>query len=103
MGAIPNGDLSKQLAANPLAQSILKRLFPFAPGKDTANIHWLRPDGLFDIDGNNAIYVRGVQSQDNRYSFKIDQLLAGQDRVSFRYTVVPITGTRYDGRSERSR
>lgn len=94
--SIPGSDLTKQLAANPLAQSILKTLFPFTPGKDTPFIHWLRPDGYPDIDGNNAIYVRSVQSQDNRYSMKFDHLLSSKDRLAFRYTTVPITGVRYD-------
>jgi len=43
-----------------------------------------------------AIFVRGVTSQDNRYSFKIDQLLGTQDRAAFRYSVVPVVGTRFD-------
>ncbi|MEO8129949.1 MAG: carboxypeptidase-like regulatory domain-containing protein, partial [Bryobacteraceae bacterium] len=94
--AIPNGDLSGKLAANPQAQSILKRLYPFTPGKSTGDITWLRPDGLPDIDGNNAIFVRGVSSTDNRYSFKVDQLLGSQDRLAFRYSVTPVQGTRFD-------
>lgn len=93
---IPNNDLSRQLAANPLAQKLIKTLYPFTPGEDTAYIHWLRPDGLYDIDGNNAIFIRGVESVDNRWSFKIDQLLGSQDRLAFRYSTAPVTGTRYD-------
>jgi hypothetical protein len=93
---IPNNDLSGLLARNPQAQNIIKTLFPFTPGVDTQNIRWLRPDGLFDIDGNNAIFVRGVESTDNRYSFKIDQLVGSSDRLAFRYSVVPVVGTRYD-------
>ena len=93
---IPNNNLSAQLAKNPLAQSLIKTLFPFTPGKSTQYIQWLRPDGLYDIDGNNAIFVRGVTSEDNRYSFKIDQLVGTEDRVAFRYSVVPVVGTRYD-------
>ena len=93
---IPNDNLAAQLAANPLAQKILKTIYPFTPGKDTGNIHWLRPDGLNDVDGNNAIYIRGVRSEDNRYSFKIDQILGNQDRLAFRYSVTPVQGVRYD-------
>lgn len=93
---VPSNDLSRQLAQNPLAQKIIKTLFPFTPGKNTANIQWLRPDGLYDIDGNNAIFIRGVESIDNRYSFKIDQLLGSQDRLAFRYSVAPVSGTRFD-------
>ena len=93
---IPGNNLSAQLAANPLAQSLLKTLYPFTPGKDTGNIHWLRPDGNPDIDGNNAIYIRGVNSTDNRYSFKVDHLIGTQDRLAFRYSVTPVVGIRYD-------
>lgn len=93
---IPNGDLTRQLAANPLAQNLLKTLYPFTPGQNTANITWLRPDGLPDIDGNNAIFVRGVTSDDNRYSFKVDQLVGASDRLAFRYSVTPVQGLRYD-------
>lgn len=93
---VPGNNLSAQLAANPLAQKLLSRLYPFTPGKDTAYIHWLRPDGLPATDGNNAIYVRGISSVDNRYSFKVDQLLGSQDRLAFRYSVAPVQGTRYD-------
>lgn len=93
---IPNNDLSRQLAQNPLAQKIIARLFPFTPGKDTTYIRWLRPDGLYDIDGNNAIFVRGVSSLDNRYSFKVHRLLSSNDHIAFRYSVAPVTGTRFD-------
>jgi len=93
---IPNNDLSRQLSQNKLAQSLIKTLYPFTPGKNTPYISWLRPDGLYDIDGNNAIYIRGVQSVDNRWSAKVDQLVGLQDRLAFRYSVVPVVGTRYD-------
>ncbi len=93
---IVNSDLSGLLAKNPLAQKLIKTLYPFTPGVDTDYIRWLRPDGLYDIDGNNAIYVRGTESVDNRYSFKIDQLIGSSDRLAFRYSVAPVTGTRYD-------
>ena len=93
---IANNDLSRQLAANPQAQKLIKTLYPFTPGQDTAYIRWLRPDGLYDIDGNNAIYIRGVESVDNRWGFKIDQLIGGQDRIAFRYSTAPVVGTRYD-------
>jgi hypothetical protein len=93
---IPDNDLSAQLARNPIAQRVLKQLFPFTPGRDTAYIRWLRPDGLPDIDGNNAIYARGAATIDNRWSFKIDQLFGSKDRLAFRYAYSPVTGTRFD-------
>lgn len=93
---IPNNDLSALLAKNPLAQKLIATLYPFTPGVDTDYIHWLRPDGLYDIDGNNAIFIRGVESVDNRWSFKIDHLAGDSDRISFRYSTAPVVGTRYD-------
>ena len=93
---IPNNDLSAQLSRNPLAQRLLKQLFPFTPGQSTPFIRWLRPDGLPDIDGNNAIFARGASTIDNRYSFKIDQLVGAKYRFAFRYAVSPVTGTRSD-------
>src|SRR5262249_38682754 len=62
----------------------------------TAFIRWLRPDGLPDIDGTNAIYARGAYTVDNRYSFKIDQLIGASDRLAFRHAYSPVTGTRFD-------
>lgn len=93
---ISGNDLSRQLASNPLAQKILKTIYPFTPGKDTPYIHWLRPDGQVDIDGNNAIWQRGVKNSDNRYSVKLDQLIGNSDRLGMRYSFVPVQGIRYD-------
>ncbi len=93
---IANNDLSGLLAKNPQAQKILKALFPFTPGKDTAFIHWLRPDGLPETDGNNSIWARGAYTEDNRWSFKVDQLIGNTDRISFRHAYSPVTGTRFD-------
>ncbi len=94
--AIPGNNLSATLAKSPLAQRLLSTLYPYKAGVDIAYIHWLRPDGLPDIDGNNAIYARGVSTVDNRWSFKIDQYLGSADRMSFRYSIAPVTGTRFD-------
>ena len=93
---IPNNDLSGLLARNPQAQKILKLLFPFTPGQPTPFIHWLRPDGLPEVDGNNAIWARGAYTVDNRWSFKIDQLIGQTDRIAFRHAYSPVTGTRFD-------
>lgn len=93
---IPNNDLSGLLAKNPMAQKILKTLFPFTPGQPTQIIRWLHPDGLPDVDGNNAIWARGSATEDNRWSFKIDQLLGSTDRIAFRHAYAPVTGTRFD-------
>jgi hypothetical protein len=93
---IPNNDLSGLLAKNPIAQKVLKMLFPITPGQDTTFIHWLRKDGLPETDGNNAIWARGTKTVDNRWSFKIDQLIGQKDRFAFRHAYAPVTGTRFD-------
>lgn len=93
---IPNNDLSGLLAKNPQAQKILKQLFPFTPGQDTRYIHWLRPDGRPDVDGTNSIWARGAYTEDNRWSFKVDQLIGSTDRIAFRHAYSPVTGTRFD-------
>ena len=79
-----------------MAQKIIKTLFPFTPGESTPFIRWLRPDGLPDVDGNNAIFARGANTIDNRWSFKIDHLIGTTDRLAFRYSFSPVTGTRSD-------
>jgi hypothetical protein len=91
---IPNNNLSAQLARNPLAQAIFK-LFPTPqnPGPYTV---FIRPDGLWDRSGNNAYVARGVESVDRRYSFRVDHQISANDRANFRYTYVPVVGTRFN-------
>ncbi len=91
---VANNNLSAQLARNPLAQAVFK-LFPTPqnPGPFTV---FIRPDGLWDRTGNNAYLSRGVSSTDNRYSFRIDHQISANDRASFRYTYVPVVGTRFN-------
>ncbi|MFN8000258.1 MAG: carboxypeptidase regulatory-like domain-containing protein [Acidobacteriota bacterium] len=91
---IPGNNLSRQLAQNRLAQEIFK-LYPTPsnPGPFTV---FIRPDGLWDRTGVNAFTARGVKSVDNRYSFRIDHQISANDRANFRYTYVPVTGTRFN-------
>ena len=92
---IPGNSVGAQLAANPLAQKLIKALYPFTPGVDTPYIHWLRPDGLPATDGNNAIFARGTSTFDNRWSVKVDQILGVNDRMAVRYSSAPVIGTRF--------
>lgn len=93
---IPGNSVAAQLAANPLAQKLLKALYPLTPGVDTPYVHWLRPNGLPEADGNNAIFARGTDTIDNRWSVKIDHIISDKDRLSIRYSDAPVTGTRFD-------
>ncbi len=91
---IPNNDLSFMLPRNPIAQKLIPLLYPFTPGQDTPYIKWLRRDGLWETDGNNAIFARGVDTVDNRWSTKIDHLLNANARLYARYSDAPVVGTR---------
>ncbi|MDX2149118.1 MAG: TonB-dependent receptor [Bryobacteraceae bacterium] len=94
--AIPNNDVSHLLSRNPIAQKVLGAVFPFTPGQDTPYMRWLRPDGLWEADGNNVIFARGVESEDDRWSVKADQIIGQNDRLSVRYSRAPVVGTRFD-------
>ena len=91
---IPGNNLTAYLARNPLAQRLLG-YFP-TPAKPSPYAIFMRPDGLWDNSGNNAFLGRGVSNVDNRYSFRVDHSLAPASRLAFRYTVVPVTGTRFN-------
>jgi hypothetical protein len=93
---IENNDLSGLLARNAIAQAVIKTVYPFTPGVNTPYMSWLRPDGLWDIDGTNVIFARGVQTEDNRWSVKVDHLFGSNDRIAARYSVAPVQGTRFD-------
>lgn len=90
--AIPNNDLSAQLALNPTAQFYLS----FFPRTSNQYIQFYRADGLYDRDGTNAFLARGVDSRDERLNFRIDHLLTKNDQLAARFTYVPVNGTRYN-------
>ncbi len=92
--AIPGNDLSSLVARNKAAQFILSQ-FP-TPENPGGYVVFIRPDGLWDKTGNNAYLARGVQSVDDRYTLKVDHVISESDRMTFRYTYVPVTGTRYN-------
>lgn len=92
---IPNNDLSYLLASNPIAQKVIPMLYPITPGVDNAYVRWLRPDGLWESDGNNAVFARGVSTVDNRWSTKIDQNFGAAGRLYGRFSSAPVTGTRF--------
>lgn len=91
---IAGNNLSRQLGLNRLAQEIFK-LYPTPqnPGRFTV---FNRPDGLWDRTGTNAFTARGVRSEDDRYSFRIDHQITANDRAYFRYSYVPVIGTRFN-------
>lgn len=91
---IPGNNLSAALARNPLAQRLLK-YFPTIQNPSPYAV-FIRPDGLWDNAGNNAFLGRGVVNRDNRYSFRIDHSINASSRLAFRYTHVPVKGTRYN-------
>jgi hypothetical protein len=91
---IPNNNLSAQLAKNPIAKNLLS-YYP-TPSKPSPYAVFIRPDGLWDANGNNAFLARGVKNTDDRYSFRIDHSLTSGNRVAFRYTYVPVNGTRFN-------
>ncbi len=91
---IPGNNLTAQLAQNKLAQRLLG-YFP-TPQNPSPYAVFMRPDGLWDNSGNNAFLGRGVKNADNRYSMRFDHSLNSNARLAFRYTLVPVTGTRFN-------
>ena len=86
-------DVSSILAHNPFAQLVTSFLpTPSDPGP---YIKFDNASATYDLSGNNASYLRGVNDVDNRYSARIDQQFGGNDQAWARYTNVPITGTRF--------
>ena len=92
--AIPGNNLSAVLRNNPLAQYIFS-LYP-STTRPTQYARFIRPDGLWAPDGNNIFQARGVRNRDNRYSMRFDHALTANDRLAFRYTYVPVAGTRWN-------
>lgn len=89
-----NNDISAQAAQNPITKYLLS-LQP-TPGNPTRFARFFYPDGHYDPDGMNGYGIRGVSTNDNRYSFRIDENLTDRDRIFVRYTNTPVSGTRYD-------
>jgi len=91
--AIPNNDVSAQLARNKFAQFVMSHLpTPQNPGP---YIGFLRPDGLWLNNGNNVNYSRGVSNVDNRYSMRVDHDVTDRDRFFVRFSDEPLESTRY--------
>lgn len=91
---IPGNNLSAQLARNPYAQRLLS-YYP-SPSNPSPYAVFMRPDGLWDANGNNAFLGRGVQNTDNRSSYRLDHQINSSSRLAFRYTFVPVRGTRFN-------
>jgi hypothetical protein len=90
----PNNDISALAAQNPMTKYLLS-MQP-TPDKSTKFARFIYPDGHYDPDGMNGFGIRGVTTNDNRYSFRIDENLTDKDRIFVRYSNVPVSGTRYD-------
>lgn len=91
--AIPNDDISAQLAKNPFAQYVLS-MFP-TPSNPGPYIKFDNAQATSQNDGTNATYKRGVNNVDNRYSIRIDHQFSNSDQIFARYTVVPVTANRF--------
>jgi hypothetical protein len=91
---VPNDDVSAQAAQNPITKYIFGT--QPTPSNPSQYLRFNHPDASYDPNGLNAYGVRGVITDDNRYTFRIDENLTDRDRIFFRYTNVPLTGTRYD-------
>ena len=93
--AIPNNDLSAQLAKNPFASYVLSQMpTPKNPGPF---VQFLRPDGLWINTGYNVSLIRGVSNVDNRYSARLDHVISPSDRMFFRFAIAPLTSVRFSG------
>ena len=91
--AIPNDDVSAQLAQNPFAKFVLSQ-FP-TPASPGPYVTFDNAAGTSQNDGTNATYKRGVINTDNRYSIRIDQHFGSSDELFVRYTVIPVTADRF--------
>lgn len=92
---VPNLDLSAQLSRNKFAQYVLSQ-YP-TPQNPGPFVQFFRPDGLWQSNGYNVSLIRGVKNVDNRYSFRIDHVFSGADRMFFRYSSAPLTSVRFSG------
>jgi hypothetical protein len=93
--AVPNNNLSAQLAQNPFAKYVLSQ-FP-TPQNPGPYFSFYRPDGLWLNNGYNVSYLRGVNNTDNRWAFRIDHSLTDRDRLFVRFTNIPLTSGRFFG------
>lgn len=91
--AIPNDDVSAQLAQNKFAQFVLSQ-FP-TPSSPGPYIKFDNAQATSQNDGTNATYKRGVLNTDNRYSVRIDQQFSNSDQLFVRYTVIPVGAARF--------
>ncbi|MGD0776629.1 MAG: TonB-dependent receptor [Candidatus Solibacter sp.] len=93
--AVPNNNLSAQLAKNPFAKYLLSNMpTPQNPGP---YFTFFNQNGLWNNAGNNVSYIRGVNNTDNRFAARLDHNLSDKDRLFIRFTNVPLTSARFFG------
>jgi hypothetical protein len=85
-------DVAPQLAQNPFAQAVLA-LYPTPANPQ--QFAFDNPNATYATDGTNGRYSRGVINIDNRYSFRIDHQFNNNNSIFGRYTVIPVSGTRF--------
>ena len=93
--AIPNNSVARQLGANKFAQTLLAQ-YP-TPQNPGPYAQFLRPDGMYNNSGYNAILTRAVTNTDDRFSFRVDHQFSDKDSMFVRYSNQPLTATRAYG------
>lgn len=91
----PSGvdDISPQLAKNPFAQYVVSQLpTPQNPGP---YVKFDDAKGSYQSDGTNAVYKRGVNNIDNRWSVRFDHQFNNSNQIFVRYSDAPLSGPRY--------
>jgi hypothetical protein len=104
-----NDDISALVSQNPVAQFLaalqpvptnpspyVQYLFPTGSFSDDLGNIYLNAGNAYDNAGNNVQSVRAVTNSDNRYTIRVDDELDSQDSIFARFTVVPVSGLRYD-------
>src|ERR1700742_1265202 len=91
--AIPNNDVSAQLAQNKFAQFVLSQ-FP-TPSNPGPYVKFDNAQATPQNDGTNATYKRGVLNTDNRYSIRIDQQFNNSNQLFVSYAFPPSGAARF--------
>jgi hypothetical protein len=89
---IPNNNVAAQLAQNPFAQFLVAHLpTPQNPGP---YIRFIRSDGMYDNQGDNAYIIGAISNIDNRYSIRVDHAISSNDHMFVRWSDEPLSSSR---------